>query len=77
MDITVYLAGGKEKSSEKNNTEKVNKRPNAEGKVLQSKQKFLPAWKTDFPLVYNRDGAMFCLVCEERPNLSDLSSAFV
>ena len=77
MDIRVYLAGGKEKSSEKNNTEKVNKRPNEEGKVPQSKRKFLPAWKTDFPWVYNRDGAMFCSVCEERPNLSDSSSAFV
>ena len=75
----MYLAGGKEKSSEKNNTEKVNKRPNEEGKVPQSKQKFLPAWKTDFPWVYtcSRDGAMFCSVCEERPNLSDSSSAFV
>ena len=76
MDIRVYLAGGKEKSSEKN-TEKVQKRPNEEGKVPQSKRKFLPAWKTDFPWVYNRHGAMFCSVCEERPNLSDSSSAFV
>ena len=67
---------GKEKSSEKN-TEKVHKRPNEGGKVPQSKRKFSPAWKTDFPWVYNRDGAMFCSVCEERPNLSDSSSAFV
>ena len=70
MDIRVYLAGGKEKSSEKK-TKKVHKRPNEEGKVPKSKQKFLPAWKTDFPWVYNRDGTMFCSVCEERPNLSD------
>ncbi|XP_068719463.1 zinc finger protein 862-like [Montipora capricornis] len=76
-DIRVYLAGGKEKSSEKNNTEKVHKRPIEEGKVPQSKRKFLPSWKTDFPWVYHRDGAMFCSVCEDRPNLSDSSSAFV
>ena len=77
MDIRVYLAGGKEKRSEKNNTEKLHKRPNEEGKVSQSKRKFLPAWKIDFPWVYNRDGAMFSSVCEGKPNLSDSSSAFV
>ena len=76
MDIRVYLAGGKEKRSEKN-TKKVHKRPNEEGKVPQSKRKFLPSWKTDFPWVYHRDGAMFCLVCEERPDLSYSSPAFV
>ena len=46
MDIRVYLAGGKEKRCEKN-TEKIHKRPNEEGKVPQSKRKFLPSWKTD------------------------------
>ena len=61
----------------KNNTDNVHKRPNEEGKVPQSKRKFLPSWKTDFPWVYHRDGAMFCSVCEERPNLSDSSSTFV
>ena len=48
-----------------------------EGKVPQSKRKFLPSWKTDFPWVYHRDGAMFCSVCEDRPNLSHSSSAFI
>ena len=77
MDIRVYLAGGKENNSQKNSTEKVHKRPYVEVKVPRSKLKFLLAWKTDFQWVYNRDGAMFCLVCRERPNLSDSSSAFV
>lgn len=76
MDIRVYLAGGKEKRCEKN-TEKIHKRPNEEGKDPQSKRKFLPSWKIDFPWVYHRDGAMVCSVCEERRNLSYSSSAFV
>ena len=38
--IVIYLAGGQEKSSEKNKTKNVHKRPNEEGKVPQSKQKF-------------------------------------
>ena len=47
MDIRAYLVGGKEKRSEKN-TEKVHKRPNEEGKVPQSKWKFLPSWRLTF-----------------------------
>lgn len=40
INIRVYLTGGEEKSSEKINTEIVHKRPNEEGKVPQSNERF-------------------------------------
>ena len=78
MDIRGYFAAGGSIKSEENkkNTpaDKDNdKRANEDGKLPPPKRKFLPSWKTDFPWVACRDGAMFCTVCEEKPNLSDSS----
>lgn len=76
MDIRGFFVSGN-KNSTFSPSEKDHKRPKEQGNLPPPKRKFLSSWKTEFPWVEHRDGAMFCTVCEEKPNLSDSSSVFV
>ena len=76
MDIRGFFVIGN-KNSTFSPSEKDHKRPKEQGNLPPPKRKFLSSWKTEFPGVEHRDGAMVCTVCEEKPNLSDSSSVFV